>query len=79
MTFYKDPKKLRTACRSGGFVGPTSGHAHGYVQANMVILPKEDADDFHHFCEQNPNPCPILEVLEAGDPEPKFCAPGADI
>ena len=54
MTFYKDPIKLRTACRNGGYAGPTSGHAHGYVQANMVILPKEDADDFHLFCEQNP-------------------------
>ncbi len=79
MTFYKDPIKLRTACRNGGYAGPTSGHAHGYVQANMVILPKEDADDFHLFCEKNPKPCPILEVLEAGDPEPKICAPGADI
>ena len=79
MTFYKIPSELRAACRTGRYDGPTSGHAQGYVQANMVILPKDEADDFLLFCERNPKPCPILEVLEPGDPEPKACAPGADI
>lgn len=31
------------------------------------------------FAQRNPKPCPILEVLEAGDPEPKLTAPGADL
>ncbi len=79
MTFYRDPSELREACRAGQYDGPTSGHAQGYVQANLVILPAEHADDFLLFCERNPKPCPILEVLVAGDPEPKECAPGADI
>ena len=79
MGFFEDPKKLRMACRSGEYDGPTSGHAYGYVQANMVILAKKDADEFREFCYLNPKPCPILEVLEEGDPEPKSCAPNADI
>ena len=33
------PTDLRAACRTGDYDGPTSGHAQGYVQANMVILP----------------------------------------
>ena len=79
MGFFEDPLKLRMACRSGEYDGPTSGHAYGYVQANMVILAKKDADEFREFCYLNPKPCPILEVLEEGNPEPKFCAPDADI
>ena len=79
MTYYKAPSELRAACRSEGYDGPTSGHAQGYVQANMVILKADDAEDFRLFCQRNPKPCPILEVLEAGNPEPKVCAPGADI
>ncbi len=76
---FATPKDLRAACRSGAYGGPTSGHAPGFVQANMVILPAVDAEDFRLFCERNPKPCPVLEILEAGDPEPKNCAPGADI
>ena len=76
---FAQPEALRAACRSGDYDGPTSGHAQGYVQANMVILPAVDADDFRTFCERNPKPCPVLEILEPGDPEPKNCAPGADI
>ncbi|MAI49778.1 MAG: DUF1445 domain-containing protein [Rhodospirillaceae bacterium] len=79
MTFYKKPGDLRAACRSGDYDGPTSGHAQGYVQANMVILPGTDAAEFKEFCANNPKPCPILEILAAGDPEPKNCAPGADV
>ena len=79
MTFYEKPTDLRAACRTGDYDGPTSGHAQGYVQANMVILPAADAAEFRQFCENNPKPCPVLEILEPGDPEPKNCAPGADI
>ena len=31
------------------------------------------------FCVRNPKPCPILEVTEAGSPEPVTTAPGADL
>lgn len=58
---------------------PTSGTCHGYVQANLAILPAADALDFFRFCQRNPKPCPILEVTDIGDPEPKLIAPGADL
>tara|TARA_R110000787_G_scaffold134158_1_gene246551 strand:+ start:231 stop:1013 length:783 start_codon:yes stop_codon:yes gene_type:complete len=79
MPFFRTPIELRAACRTGAFDGPTSGQAQGFVQANMVILPAADAEDFRLFCERNPKPCPVLEILAPGDPEPKASAPGADV
>lgn len=70
---------LRVGCRDGLFDGPTSGHALGRVQANMVILPADFAAEFSEFCERNPKPCPVLEILDPGDPEPHRIAPGADV
>ncbi len=74
-----DPAELRRLCREGRYSGPTSGHASGYVQANMVILPAADAEDFAVYCARNPRPCPVLEILERGDPVPRKTAPDADI
>ncbi len=76
---YLTGRELRAACRSGAYSGPTSGHARGHVQANMVILPAADAKSFARFCERNPKPCPVLEILEPGSPEPRKSAPGADV
>ncbi len=70
---------MRECIRKGQFTGPTGGLAPGYVQTNMVILPKEQAYDFLVFCQRNPKPCPLLEVTDPGDPEPKSLAPGADL
>lgn len=70
--------QVRALARCGEFTDPTSGHAYGMVQANLMILPQEAAADFRRFCELNPKPCPLLEVLPAGSVEPK-CAAGADI
>ena len=74
-----DPAELRRLCREGLYDEPTSGQAPGYVQANMVILPAADAEDFAAYCERNPRPCPILEILGRGDPVPRGTARGADI
>ena len=71
--------EVRAACRRGELTSPTPGLALGYVQANLVILPKDWAFDFLLFCQRNPKPCPLLDVTEPGDPEPKFVAPGADL
>jgi uncharacterized protein YcsI (UPF0317 family) len=49
------------------------------VQANLVILPKAIALDFTIFCLRNPQPCPILEILEPGDPLVREMAEDADI
>ncbi len=70
---------VRAACRTGTLTGPTAGLALGYVQANLVILPRDWAFDFLLFCQRNPKPCPLLEVTEPGEPEPKGVAPGSDL
>ncbi|MGH8808550.1 MAG: putative hydro-lyase [Noviherbaspirillum sp.] len=71
-------KALRALCRNGTFAGPTAGFAKGHVQANMMIVPREYAFDFLLFCQRNPKPCPLVEVLEPGQFTPR-CAPDADI
>ena len=73
------PDDVRQLIRSGSLVQPTSGIAPGYVQANLAILPRDLAFDFLLFCQRNPKPCPLLEVVEAGDVEPAQFAPGADL
>lgn len=65
--------------RHGALHGQTSGLALGYVQANLVVVPRELAFDFLLFCQRNPKPCPLLDVTEPGDAEPKSVAPGADL
>ncbi len=70
---------VRAACRTGALRTPTPGLAPGFVQANLVVLPKDWAFDFLLFCQRNPKPCPLLDVTEPGDPEPKAVAPGADL
>ncbi|MFQ5790794.1 MAG: putative hydro-lyase [Acidobacteriota bacterium] len=73
------PRELRQQIRAGEWQGPTAGCCEGYVQANLVILPRSLAYDFLLFCHRNPRPCPLLEVTDAGEPEPKRTAPGADL
>lgn len=70
---------VRAACRDGKLTGPTPGLAPGFVQANLVLLPKDWAFDFLLFCQRNPKPCPLLDVTEPGGPEPRTVAPGADL
>src|SRR5262249_46089747 len=70
---------VRAACRAGQLREPTPGLALGYVQANLVIVPRDLAFDFLLFCQRNPKPCPLLDVTEPGSPEPRFVAPGADL
>jgi uncharacterized protein YcsI (UPF0317 family) len=72
------PAQVRAACRAGALDRPTSGLADGFVQANLMVVPREAAFDFLLFCQRNPKPCPLIEVVEAGAVEPS-CAPGADL
>jgi uncharacterized protein YcsI (UPF0317 family) len=72
-------RDVRLAARRGELTGPTAGLALGYAQANLVVVPKEFAYDFLLFCVRNPEPCPVLEVTDTGDPEPRVFAPGADL
>ncbi|MFI0486581.1 putative hydro-lyase [Actinomadura sp. 9N215] len=73
------PEEAWSANRLNERVTNTGGICPGYVQANLAILPKRDAFDFMRFAQRNPRPCPILEVTDPGDPEPKLTAPGADL
>lgn len=75
---HPGPAALRALGRNGGFSGATSGLARGIVQANLMIVPLESAFDFLLFCQHNPRPCPLIEVLEAGQFSPN-CAVGADL
>jgi len=70
-------EQQRLRIRSGGFTGPTAGLAPGNVQANMVILPRDLANDFLRFAQANPKPCPVLAVTEPGDP--RFPTLGANL
>lgn len=60
-------------------IGQTSGLAAGFAQANLVVLPQADAADFLLFCQRNPKPCPLLEVLDAGEATPMRLAADADL
>ncbi|MCW8833957.1 MAG: putative hydro-lyase [Colwellia sp.] len=60
--------QLRQLIRQGEFTCNTSGYASGYVQGNVVILPKDWAGDFLQFCQLNPKPCPLIAMsANAGD------------
>lgn len=73
------PSDVRRMIREGRWRGPTAGLAPGYVQANLVVLPKDLAYDFLLFATFNPKPCPILDVTQAGSPVPTYLAPEADL
>jgi len=73
------PSEVRALIRQGKWRKPTAGLAAGYVQVNLVILPRELAYDFLLFAQRNPKPCPVIEVTDTGSPEPKLTAPGADL
>ncbi len=84
MSFIKNinqrtPKEIRALIRQGKWDKPTAGLAMGYAQANIVILPEKYAFDFLLFCQRNPKPCPLLEVLEPGRYETTALALCADI
>lgn len=59
---------VRARIRSGEYTGQTAGLAPGFVQGNVVILPRDMAHDFLAFCHRNPKPCPLLATSEPGDP-----------
>jgi uncharacterized protein YcsI (UPF0317 family) len=71
--------EIRRQARVGLWNAPTPGLARGFVQANLVVVPRDIAFDFLLFCHRNPKPCPLLDVTEPGSAEPKLVAPGADL
>ncbi|MBM09598.1 MAG: hypothetical protein CMF69_08485 [Magnetovibrio sp.] len=74
-----EARAVRQIIREGGWTGTSKRLALGREQANIVILREEYALDFFRFCHRNPKPLFLIEVTDTGDPEPKICAPGADL
>jgi uncharacterized protein YcsI (UPF0317 family) len=72
------PEQFRLSCRLGETSSPSAGIAPHFVQANLMVVPKDWAYEFLLFCQRNPKPCPLIEVLDQGSFEPT-CAPGADL
>ncbi len=77
--FQLSPSEVRILIRKNKWDKPTAGLAMGYAQANLVILPQKYAFDFLLFCQRNPKPCPLLEVLEPGKFMTEFLSREADI
>ena len=73
------PRDFRRMCREGRYDGLTRGVALGYLQCNLVVLSRRYAYDFLVYCQRNQRACPVLEICDAGDPEPRELAPGADL
>ena len=73
------PLEVRKLIRSGEIDYQTSGMCAGYAQANLVVLPREEAFDFLLFAQRNPTSCPILEVSDVGSRSLRFIAEDADI
>ena len=76
---YANPGNIRKSISELKLIGPTSSYAYGYIQANLVIVDKAHAFDFLSFSMLNPSPCPILEVLDPGNPYPVKSASDSDI
>lgn len=77
VTATSSPSDVRRAAWQERFSGLTTGLAPGFVQANLAVLPAQDADDFIAFCEANAQACPVLAVSEPG--HPRLPALGSDI
>lgn len=71
--------EVRKLIREGTWTMPTPGLAPGYVQANVLIVPKTQAYDFMLFCIRNPKPCALIEVLEPGITSPAYSCQKSDI
>ncbi len=71
------PTEVRALIRTGEIDFPTAGLAAGYTQANLVVLPKQYADEFKQFAKLNPFSCPLLDIVEGS--RESTMAKGSDI
>ena len=70
-------RAVRASARAGELRGATAGLAPQSLQANLVAIPRAHALDFAVFCQRNPKPCPLVDVLAgAGEVSPPLtCLP----
>lgn len=59
-----NPKEFRKLISEGKFHKPTAGYCPGFVQANLLILPKKFASEFEKFAKKNHKAIPILEIVK---------------
>lgn len=57
-------EELRKKIAKGEFNQATAGFCKGYVQANMIVLPKEFASSFEEFAKRNQKAIPVLEIIK---------------
>ena len=67
MTSHTPAHALRMRIRAG-WDGLTTGHAPGFLQGNLVILPAQHAAAFEDFCHANARACPLLGRGAPGEP-----------
>ncbi|ADC50456.1 hypothetical protein BpOF4_12015 [Alkalihalophilus pseudofirmus OF4] len=72
------PVSFREEIRTNKFNTSTAGYCQDYVQANLVIVPKEYAFDFFLYTYRNQKSCPVIDVLEPGQVKSAL-AEGSDI
>lgn len=60
-------RDVRLAARAGSLSGPTAGLASGFVQGNLVVVPRDVAEAFAEFCRLNPKPCPVIGTTAPGE------------
>ena len=70
---FKDARNLssqaiRKRIRLEHYNNHTSGLAASKLQANIVILPNEYANDFFNFCKSNPKACPLVGQTKLNNP-----------
>lgn len=74
-----EPSDARSLFRKNAYDGYTSGFCSGYAQANVLILPKELADDFEELCRQNSGAFPLLYRSKPGEIGAPVLAADSDI
>lgn len=61
------PKQARDIFRTNSYYGSTGGFCLSYVQANIVIVPAQFADEFQEFCNKNSSALPLLYRSKPGE------------
>jgi len=56
--------EIRKKIAKGDFKKPTAGFCPGYVQANMLVIPKKHSKTFEEFAKKNSKAIPVLEIVE---------------
>ena len=73
------PSEARALFKRNGYYGPTSGFCFGFVQANLIILSDEQAEDFHVFCQKNSGPLPLIYKSKTGEHSAPPLAEDSDV